>query len=144
MTFAIFYGISTIVTVKTSSDPLDSGRTFPYIITGILLCLSMILILNCIKNIYKTPNFKRKYTCLMNKYEVLRLITYLGALSAYVIGFIYVGYIVSTTIYLSFLLFFMNSKNRLAAALITIITPFVLWLFFTKAMEVQFPESLLI
>lgn len=144
MAFSIFYGISTILTVKVLGDSLDSGRIFPYIISGIMFCLSVILVTNCIKNIQKIPPQQRIYFHLMHKPQILRLIAYLTAISIYIIGLIYVGYIVSTLLYLVFLLLFMNSKSKLAIALISIITPIVLWFVFTIVLEVQFPESLLI
>ena len=143
LVFSIFYGISTVYTVKVSNYSLDSGRTFPYIITGVLLCLAILHIANCILTIRKIPKDKRVYVYLMNKHQFLRLVLYLGALAIYVLGFMYVGYIVSTAIYLVFLLLFMKAKNKLAVILLTAITPFVLWLFFTAVLKVQFPETFL-
>jgi hypothetical protein len=144
MAFSIFYGISTILTVKSSINITDSGRIFPYIITALLFIISAMLILDGIKKINKIPCDQRTYMKLMKSDQALRIIIYVIALSLYIFGFIYVGYIVSTTLYLAFLLSFMNAKNKIAKYLIMLIAPAFLWFFFTIILEVQFPETLLI
>lgn len=144
MAFSIFYGISTILTVKSSSNITDSGRTFPYIITGLLFIISLTLVLNGIKKINKVPCNQRTYMKLMQNDQAVRIIIYVIALSLYIFGFIYVGYIVSTTLYLVFLLSFMKAENKIVKYLIVLIMPVLLWLFFTIILEVQFPETLLI
>lgn len=144
LAFAIFFGVATILTVQV--DPGETGvtaRTFPYIITGILGVLSFVFIINTIKKLLKVQQDQKKYIPVLDKDEYKRAAIFLVSLFVYIICFIYVGYIVSSFAYMAFMLWHMKAKNRIAVILLTAITPFVLWYFFTVLVEVQFPEAIL-
>lgn len=141
--FAIFFGISSIYTINTDGESGVTGRTFPFIITSILLILSCILIYVTTKRIRQIPEDDRIYEECVTNYEMTRIIQFIIALIVYVLGFIYIGFIVSTTLFLAYMMYYMHAPNKKIAGAIVIIAPLLLWYFFTRLMEVSFPEALL-
>lgn len=141
--FTIFFGVSSIFTISTDGQDGITGQTFPFIITFILLALSFILLYKTVKSLKTIPEDQRVYTKAVTSYETMRILQFITALVLYVVGFIYIGFIVSTMAFLAYMMYFMHAPNKKIAGAIVIIAPLVLWYFFTKLMEVSFPEALL-
>lgn len=142
--FAIFFGVSCVYTINTEGETGITGQTFPFIITAILLVLSCLLLVGTIRKLRTIPQEERIYTPCVSNQEFSRILQFLVALVLYVLGFMYLGFIVSTAAFLAWMLYFMHASNLKIAAGIVGIAPLLLWYFFTRLMEVSFPEALLL
>ncbi len=142
--FAVFFGISTIYTIRSEGESGITSRTFPYIITALLTVLSLLLLFNAAKKLKGIPLQDKKYEHMLSRTEAARVSVFVISLVLYVFSFINIGFLVSTAAYLAFLLWFMHAKNLVVSALIVVISPGLLWFFFTRVMEINFPEALLI
>jgi len=141
--FTVFFGISTVYTIQTEGETGITSRTFPFIITALLAVLSSLLIYNTLKELKNTPEKDKIYEDLLSRPELRRITIFVVSIVLYVFSFIYIGFVVSTVLYLAFLMWFMHAKNIWISGAIVIIAPGLLWYFFTKLMEVTFPEALL-
>lgn len=141
--FTIFFGVSSIFTISPEGSDGISGQTFPFIITFILLSISIIFIYSTIKNLNTIPKDERVYIKSVQNYEAIRIIKFILSLVLYVFCFIYIGFIISTAIFLAYMMYFMHAPNKKIAGAIVVIAPLILWYFFTKLMEVSFPAALL-
>ncbi len=142
--FAVFFGLSSVYTIRLEGESGITSRTFPYIITALLLVLSILLTAGAARRLKDIPAQEKTYQPMFSRAELTRVPVFLITLVLYVFSFIYVGFLVSTAAYMAFLLWFMHAKNKLASALIVLLAPGLLWFFFTKVMEINFPEALLL
>lgn len=154
--FGLFYAFSTLVTVEVSSmKAVISGRTFPYIIAGMLVVLGAAMtvvsvahtkVLNKLaaKGI-EAPHLKAETeNAPIGKYQLARLASYFGLLVLYLLGMEYVGYMVSSAVMMLASMWIFGARNKVVMAVLTVVTPVALYYFFHFVIEVQFPDTLLV
>ena len=142
--FSCFFILSIFFTVDNESAISGvSSRTFPYIIAASMSLLSLSLILSRVHALKKIEKSEREYIPLMDRKEIIRTIYFICSLVIYVLGFVYLGYFLSTTAYILFWFYFMGAKNKLAVWIMTFVAPGAFWFFFVKILGVQFPETFL-
>lgn len=143
LVFTVLFFISIHFTVAEGFGIGISGKVFPRIIAVLLGILSLSLIVSRIRMLKRLSVDERIYVPLLPKAEWLRISLFILSLGVYILAFAYVGYVVTSTVYLLFLLRFMQAQNKLAICIITVVVPTLLWAFFTKLLGVQFTEALL-
>lgn len=127
------------LTISDMSSTGVSGRAFPYVINTFLGILGVALTLSSLKGRPEKKEVPR-----LSRAQIKDIILWLGIVCLYALGISYVGFLVSTFFAVFACLWFLGMRRPVPLALMTLVLPPLLWWFFHKVVEVQFPQALLI
>lgn len=140
LAFGVLYTLSCFTTVTAHGSAAISGRTFPLIVAAIILILGICQVNGTVRKLKRfPPTATRRYYPLFECKQILSMATYMGALSLYILGIEYLGFIVSTVVIVLFLLKFSLAKSKIATIAVIFILPGLLYWVFVVLMEVQLP-----
>lgn len=109
--------------------PNTLGANFmPYIFAGLLAFLAILLIVEG----YVKHN-RGASACDGNKLcavDMLNIVALFAALIIYILGIIYVGYLIVTPLFMAFLMYYGGSRNKLEIAIVSILVTVIVYFLF--------------
>ena len=116
-----------------------SGRTFPYIISGIMVLIGLGLTVTAWKKL-KTA-YQHEFCVPFSRETRIRICAYIALIAAYILGICYVGFAVSTVLACYTAMWLSGARNKKIILLISLVTTASIYVLFTIVMEVYFPET---
>jgi len=146
---SVFILLTIPAEISDWADPYGiTGRTFPYAVSFLLLLLGIILAVRSgVTHIFKKTT--RENTAddeseeALSKMQVKRVSIYSAAIGLYILGIIYVGFLVSSTAMIIFSVLFGGYWNKISLPLVAVITPLVIYAIFVTVMGTPLPRALL-
>lgn len=137
------YILITPYQVSDESDGFENitGRSFPYLIGGVLSLLGGCLAARSMKRVSHAHDGT---PIRIDPDKLRRVVTYSLAMIAYALLFTFIGYISSTLIALVFAMWFSGAKFNIAFICVAIIFPPLLYYLFHILMQIPLPDALLI
>ena len=118
MLFGLVFLILTPLQVSSVTDGFEnlSGRTFPYIISGMIILLGGTLTLLCYLKLRRVP---REESRAAQSGGIRKVAVYVGAITLYALGMGFIGYVVSTAAMLVYAMWVTGARaKRVIAATI--------------------------
>lgn len=141
--FSIFMFFSIRISISEEAMSGISGRVFPYIIDFFLFILGIALCLDSKKHLSLCENGECIDAGSLNKKQKLDLFIYIAMVAIYILSITYIGFITSSVVFISILLWFYGVRKPIAFIFMSIFWPLFLWVVFHVLIEVQFPNTAL-
>ena len=116
-----------------------SGRTFPYIISALMVLIGMGITMTSWKKMKQAAQEEGQSA--LPKEVIRKIVGYVALISAYILGITHVGFIISTVVTCFLAMLLSGAKNKKLMALLSLITAASIYVLFTIVMEVYFPET---
>lgn len=139
--FSVVMFFSIRISIAEESMSGISGRIFPYIIDFFLLILGIGLCLDSKKHLFQCGDSECVSAGAYDRLQLLNLFLYIIMVALYILGVTYIGFMVSSAVFIAVLLWFYGVRNPLSFILMTAFWPLFLWWVFHILIEVQFPSS---
>lgn len=139
--FSIFMFFSIRISISEESMSGISGRIFPYVIDFFLLILGIGLCLDSRKHLSQCDETECADTGSYDRLQLFNLFLYVIMVALYILGVTYVGFMVSSAVFIAVLLWFYGVRKPLAYIFMVGFWPPFLWWVFHILIEVQFPST---
>jgi len=131
--------LSVCVIVYSNQFPVRSQSEtgpafFPQLISYFMILLSLILFLKSFFVEDRSINFERWKSLLIS----------VGIMTFYVIGFLYIGFVVTSTLSLVAFMWIMNIRRPLHLVTVSISSSVIVYVLFTKLFQVPLPQGIFI
>lgn len=139
--FSLVFAVSILSIEVVIQGSAVTGRTFPWLVA----CFTFILGLSLTASSYKELQGFRGEPGgnVYNKQQLNKIALYLALICLYVLGISFIGYMVSTAIFVAALLIFFGYRKKVIFLSLVLLLPVLMWYAFSQLIEVQFPEALL-
>jgi hypothetical protein len=135
---AYLYATPLQVSPDADGEAGVSGRTLPYLAGALMILLGVALSLTSWARARVTPRDGSAPAVLAG---LGRVLVYVGLIAGYALGIAIVGYVVSTACALLAAMVFSGARGWLTLALVTAITPAVLFGVFHLVMKIPLPQA---
>ena len=134
---SLFVGGISLLSLGLGTLRYPAPGFYPFLISALLLCISLLLILRAFMHREKDPGY--------NQWPLFgrNVPITLGALLAYALILEYLGYLISTSLLLVFLFKVTASRNWRMSLLMTAIVIIISYYFFVVLLQSQLPMGLL-
>ena len=122
-----------------SSDPIGA-KGFPQLLTGVLAVLAVTVIIQAVLNKTKDGDKPAK----INGKDFLALLKFIVALVVYVYAIRYLGYCVSTLLFMMFGMWWMGQRKPVTIVMTGVVITVLIYLCFGWIFKVDLPSGLLI
>lgn len=107
---------------------------YPLLIGGLMAALAAILLIQSVRAPASPPPDSGRHT---------RPLVFGLALTAYVLTFEWLGFVVSTVIFLAFSYRWLGERHLLKGMLVAVLITVALWLVFVRALDVTLPSGII-
>lgn len=135
---AYFYAVPFQVSGEVDGEAGLSGRTLPYLAAALMVLLGAALGLASSAQAARSQRDTSETSAFAG---VGRVLIYVALIATYALSIAFVGYVVSTAWALLAAMLFSGAGGRLKLALVTMITPAVLFGMFHLVMKIPLPDA---
>ena len=113
----------------------SQSKIFPYFVGGLAIVVATIILLKSIKGKERDEDYDFSGSFKVAKFSLV--------LIAYVIAIMFLGYYISTAIFLFTGMWMLGQRNIKVMIAVSIATPLIIYLFFDLALQLQIPTGIL-
>lgn len=139
--FSLIFAVAILSIEVVIQGSAVTGRTFPWLIAFFTFILGLSLTASSCKELHRFQGEREEFSCDMQKLKKISI--YFVLICLYAVGISYLGYVVSTAIFVAVLLFFFGFQKKYLFVSLVILLPVTMWYVFSQLIEVQFPDALL-